>query len=86
MDIWRKYIFGKVFHIQIAIDKKKIFLNIFILIYFRNHYCRVFMFGDYDFPCSVYGITRAGGKFFFYYEIRKYYLKESLPTSKEAFF
>ncbi|XP_065656336.1 uncharacterized protein LOC136081893 [Hydra vulgaris] len=28
----------------------------------KNHHCRVFMFGDYDFLCSVYGITGASGR------------------------
>ncbi|XP_065675447.1 uncharacterized protein LOC136091667 [Hydra vulgaris] len=28
----------------------------------KNHHCRVFMFGDYDFLCSVYGITGASDR------------------------
>ncbi|XP_065682055.1 uncharacterized protein LOC124811292 [Hydra vulgaris] len=28
----------------------------------KNHHFRVFMFGDYDFLCSVYGITGAKGR------------------------
>ena len=38
------------------------FNNPFFGFMFRNKLVRVFMFGDYEFLCAIYGITGANGR------------------------